>query len=235
MPGEEEIAAVIEGMLEALYEVNQYIHVDERQKTELAGIYLSTWQAVQAGDDIPTTLKVVHYPRLKEWLGRLYPSHFLKPLQETRKIGTVVCEEYSAQLQMDIFHLDFAEILQPVLDVGCGKEARLVRHLREHGVDIYGLDRMTATNMDYVCQSDWFDYPYREKGWGTILSNMAFSNHLTYAYRNHMPDFEKYLATYQQILAAILPGGSFIYAPRLPFIEQRLDNSAVFHYGLGNR
>lgn len=237
LPDEKELSEVVNGMLQTLYEVNQYVHVDEQSRTELASIYISTWRAVQTGMDIRTTLNEVHYPRLKDWLAGLYPPEFLEPLGESRKIGHVVCEEYSPQLQLEIFRLDLAGIHEPVLDVGCGKEARLVRHLRNLGIDTYGFDRMAAGNDEFVCRSDWFEYPYHEKRWGTILSNMAFSNHLNYAFQNHMPDFERYLGLFLQILTAIQPGGCILYAPSLPFIERRLDKHlySIEGWEIGNR
>jgi len=47
---------------------------------------------------------------------------------------------------------------------------------------------------------------------GSIVSNMAFTNHLNYAYRHDVSQLEPYLLKMKEILAALAPGGSFYYA-----------------------
>jgi hypothetical protein len=60
---------------------------------------------------------------------------------------------------------------------------------------------------------------------------MAFSNHFLFhhRYKNGSPD--RHARMYMQILNSLKSGGSFIYSPGLPFIEQYLppDRFIVTH------
>jgi hypothetical protein len=71
---------------------------------------------------------------------------------------------------------------------------------------------------------------YIAESWGTILSHMAFSNHFLFhhLYKHGSPN--EYAQAYMAILSALEPGGSFYYAPGLPFIEQFLP-ARFFHVG----
>ncbi|MGG1617445.1 hypothetical protein ACIFQM_19465 [Paenibacillus sp. NRS-1782] len=57
------------------------------------------------------------------------------------------CEEYTPELQAKLLGLDIARLQEPVLDVGCGAEARLVGYLRSLGIEAYGTDRLAGDNL----------------------------------------------------------------------------------------
>ena len=209
--------------IEKLYAINQYVRIDHGKVEDLENIYRQTWFEMLRTGNIQDTLKTFHYPRLSRWIKALYPEQFLEQLKFTPKVGAVVCEEYSAQFQMDLLGIALECIKEPVLDIGCGHEGRLVRYLRSKNVEAYGFDRSLASQESYLRKQDWFDYVFEADRWGTIVSNMAFTNHLIYAHRHDYEQFEQYLLKTKEILAALVEGGSFYYAPGLPFIERLLN------------
>jgi len=147
----------------------------------------------------------------------------VEQLEFTTSVGAMVCEEYPAQFQMDLLGIALERIKESVLDIGCGHEGRLVRYLRSQNVEAYGFDRSMEVQESYLQKQDWFDYVFEADTWGTIVSNMAFTNHLIYAHRHNFEQFEQYLLKTKEILAALVEGGSFYYAPGLPFIERLLN------------
>jgi hypothetical protein len=211
-----------QALLKRLYAVNQYLTIDRDRVEALKQIYATTWKALRQSRDVEATLRQVHYPSLSRWLETVYPPHFVPLLRSTPFIGRVVCEEYSPELQMQLYQLTAQRIAEPVLDIGCGSHARLVQHLRQKGVQAFGFDRIVEVQSPYVAQADWLEYRYEPDQWGTILSNMAFSNHAHFAFRQDREMYERYRAVYPFILAALKPGGRFIYAPGTPFLEHEL-------------
>lgn len=63
------------------------------------------------------------------------------------------------------------------------------------------------------------------KKWGTIVSNLGFSNHFNHHNLREDGNFIKYAKTYMNILYSLKPGECFHYAPDLPFIEKYLDEN----------
>jgi len=210
-------------LLERLYSVNQFLQIDERKKHRLEGIYLHTWQRIVETGNIQATLMDIHYPALTQWIAGLYPLSFLEPLRDLPTLGHIVCEEYSPQLQIDLLRLDVQTLRQPLLDIGCGSMAGLVRHLRTLEIKAYGVDRQVGKAEPYLQQMDWIDYRFEPDTWGTIVSNMAFTNHLIYAKNHNHAQLELYLQKFKEIIGSLVAGGSFHYAPGIPFVEERLD------------
>jgi hypothetical protein len=134
----------------------------------------------------------------------------------------VVCEEYERQLQMNILNINPDNIKEPLLDIGCGQSGNLVKHLRHKGIHALGFDRLTD-NADGLYNADWLNIDYGIEQWGTIVSNLGFSNHFNHHHQRVDGRFAEYAGIYMQILESLKPGGSFHYAPGLPFIEALLD------------
>ncbi len=211
-----------QSLLKRIYSVNQYIQMSDQKVAELEEIYRQTWQVMTQTRNVKTTLRESHYPALSQWLATLYPKEFRQHLRNIPEVGHVVNEEYSADFQMNVFRLDVLQIKPPVIDIGCGSQANLVRYLRSQGVEAYGFDRALEVHQPYLEQSDWFTYTFQKCSWGTIISNMAFTNHLSYAYLHDMTQLEPYLLKMRDILESLMIGGSFYYAPALPYVEDRL-------------
>jgi hypothetical protein len=209
-------------LLKRLYAINQFLQIDEQKMRLLEGIYLRTWQRIVETKNVQATLKDYHYPELADWISSSYPQSFLEPLRSSPTIGHVICEEYSPQLQIELLKLDVHTLKQPLLDIGCGSTASLVRHLHTLRVDAHGIDRQIEKEETYLEQMDWLGYEFEPDTWGTIISNMAFTNHLIYAYHHDNTQLELYLRKFNEIIASLTIGGSFHYAPSVPFVEQRL-------------
>lgn len=131
-----------------------------------------------------------------------------------------VCAEYSPEFQIRVLGIDPEGEPEPILDLGCGSEARLVRYFRARGKDVWGMDR-TLSGDD---SADWLQCPLESGHWGTIVSHMAFSIHFIHHHLRPEGLADAYARRYMDILRSLRPGGSFIYAPGLPFIEELLPN-----------
>ena len=210
-------------LLNRLYSINQFLQVDEQQVQILEDIYRRTWRKIVETKNIQATLEAHHYPELAGWIADLYPADFLDHLKKSPTIGCVVCVEYSPQLQIGLLRIDVGNIKQPLLDIGCGSTAGLVRHLRALQIEAYGIDRQIEKGEAYLNPMDWFSYRFEPGTWGTITSNMAFTNHLLYTYHHDTAQLGLYVHKFNEIVASLVTGGSFHYAPSVPFLEQRLE------------
>ena len=138
-------------------------------------------------------------------------------------IDPVACSEYSPELQIEILQLDLEHLIQPVLDIGCGSHGFLVKYLEKRHVDIFGIDRYKFTSANLIT-ADWLKYDYGKEKWGTIISNLGFSNHFNHHNLRENGNYIAYARTYMNILHSLRVGGFFYYAPALPFIERYLEN-----------
>ena len=109
-----------------------------------------------------------------------------------------------------------------ILDVGCGRELNLVNYLRDNGYEAYGIDRFNNNN-PYYSKCDWLEHNFEPSKWGTIISNLGFSNHFIHHNLRVDGNFREYAQKYMEILASLKPNGSFHYAPDLPFIESHVN------------
>jgi hypothetical protein len=210
-------------LVRAIYRVNQFINVSTDKKEELKNIYRSSRNLISKSDNIKETLYKHHYPALSGWLSSLYPPLIREYLRDQKEIGHIICEEYSAEFQLKILRVDADSVLQPVLDIGCGRNANLVNYLRQNNIEAFGIDRLVENETGYIVNADWLTYNFNSKKWGTIISNAAFSNHVMYTAKYEKDKLKDYLLKYNEIINSLKPGGEFIYAPGLPFIEERLD------------
>lgn len=217
---EELIKLSVTSFINKLYENNQYLQFDEKQKRELSYFYKLLYLDLIQQDMIFDEVRLKHYQRISSFLIKNNPLYSLLD-QHNKQIKTYVCEEYSAFFQLAL--LKIAEMKEPILDIGCGLNGNLVRDLRKKGYLAYGIDRV-CSDEDYFEQVSWLDYDYGKDKWETIISNMAFSNHFNHLYLLQK-DVELYTKKYHQILAALQIGGCFYYAPALPFVEKILDES----------
>lgn len=148
---------------------------------------------------------------LSQWLGRL---------NRTGGLTEVPAGEYSAELQLTVLGLDVEALADPILDIGCGAEARLVTALRARGLRAVGVDRHAAA--PDCLAADWMALPIETGSWETIVSHLAFS--LQFLRRHYLPggDARRYAERYMDILRGLRHRGLFAYCPGLPFIEELL-------------
>ncbi|MET0343304.1 MAG: class I SAM-dependent methyltransferase [Polyangiales bacterium] len=135
----------------------------------------------------------------------------------------VPCAEYTPALQLEVLGLTGVPLAPPLLDIGCGAGAQLVRFFRDGGLDAEGLDRDAPA--DVGTRGDWLAHDYARKSWGTVLSHQGFSLHFLHHHHGSGDTAYAYARTYMSILRTLAPGGLFAYAPGLPFLEALLDPS----------
>jgi hypothetical protein len=215
---------------EALQEfcrVNQYFSFNSDSVRELKAIYALFNQNIRLLDTNADqtqlqTLSHQHYSNLCDWLVKTN-AFAGKMYNETEEYAQpVACSEYAPDLQLKLLHIDLQTLQQPVLDVGCGREMNLVNYLRDNGIEAFGIDRFDNENPFYI-KSDWLEYPFEPQKWGSIISNLGFSNHFVHHNLRADGNFREYAQKYMEILTSLKKGGSFYYAPDLPFIETHLD------------
>jgi hypothetical protein len=132
----------------------------------------------------------------------------------------VVCSEYAPTLQLDALGLEIEGLRAPILDVGCGKSAVLVRALRARGLAATGIDREGQDEV--AVAADWLTFVYGNDRWGTVLSHQAFSLHFLHQHLGQQPQAYAHAQAYMAIVRSLVPGGMFAYVPGLPFIERLL-------------
>ncbi|MDD3321281.1 MAG: hypothetical protein PHS59_07545 [Paludibacter sp.] len=217
---------------EALQEfcrINQYFSFNSQSVEELKSIYRQLNSTIRMLKDDASTAELEfvsqqHYNNLCDWLvktnafaGKMYDKNqeFAQP---------VACSEYPPSLQLNILQLDIKTMLQPVLDIGCGREMNLVNYLRDNGIEAYGIDRFENKSPFYQ-KTDWLEYQFESNKWGTIISNLGFSNHFTHHNARIDGKYRDYAIKYMEILDSLQLNGSFHYSPDLPFIEVYIDKS----------
>lgn len=222
-------------VLEEFCRVNQYISFTKEDKENLRHIYSALFNDIKNHEHDADALATTHYQRLKAWLETSNPSFEIIYKNEGFIINPVACSEYSAELQLEILHIDYTLLMEPILDIGCGKEAKLVRFIRSKGLEAFGFDRLVVDE-SYIHKNDWLEFEYITGKWGTIISNLGFSNHFHHHHLRNDGNFLGYAKKYMEILNSLRYGGRFHYAPGLPFIEQYLpaEKFRLTTYSLNN-
>lgn len=226
---------------EILYQTNQYFSFSRRDREELKALYFELFHNLKRISRAPllSALKQVeenHYLNLKNWLKKTNPfAEKINPTTEPYLTNRVLCAEYSPQTQLDIMRIDIATLKEPILDMGCGKNGLLVKWLRQMGLDAYGIDRIAIPGGG-LSRTDWFEFPLKSNSWGTIISNLGFSNQFQHHHLRSDGHPEKYAHKYLEILNSLKLNGSFYYAPDLPFIEECLDEERfeALNLSIGN-
>ncbi len=218
---EEHVDQAVEQTINTIYRINQYLDIPAKEVRSLRRIYFSTWNNLE--EDNFREVMNEHHRKLSEWISRFYPEPFISALKSRRRIGCVVNSEYSPEFQEQVLGIELRSLLEPVIDLGCGKHGNLVKKINETGKRAIGIDRVLAAGTDYLLERNWFDF-YMEKGkWGTIFANMSFTNHMIYAFKNESGNLYKFLLKYNEIVESLKTDGQFIYAPSVPLVEERLD------------
>lgn len=211
-------------VLEEFCKVNQYYTFDKPARENLRTIYADLFTNLKNRKTPVETIAETHYENLAKWLVATNSFAVKAYASKENKVEPVACSEYSSELQMEILQLDVPQMMEPVLDIGCGKEGNLVLKLRNCGIEAYGFDRFAYSN-SFLTQSDWFEYEFKNEHWGTIVSNLGFSNHFKHHHLRNDGNFIGYAKKFMDILGSLKIGGSFHYAPDLPFVEQYLDET----------
>lgn len=208
--------------LEEFCRINQYYTFNSQAKNDLRHIYNVLFSSIKENGYSIETISKNHYQNLLLWLRKTNPFAEKLYSNDETNFRPVACSEYQADLQVDILKIDTKAIMEPVLDIGCGKQGNLVNFLCKHGIETFGIDRFSFTDSNLM-SSDWLEYNYGIEKWGTIISNLGFSNHFKHHNLREDGNYIEYCKKYMDILKSLKIGGRFHYAPDLPFIEQYLD------------
>jgi len=228
------ITYLVDNVLKQFYGVNQYFSFPGRAVEELRRLYARLLEEIKTEEAADVSPK--HYMRLHSWLCQWNPFANKLYTSGPAEITSVVCAEYQARLQLQVLQLAPEQVTGPLLDIGCGEQALLVKYLRNIGIAAVGIDRM-AGDASLSLRYDWLEFPYGTSQWGTIVSHLGFSNHFHHHHLREDGDFRQYAAKYMEILASLKPGGRFHYAPGLPVIEGYLNRQdfRVENFATGNK
>jgi hypothetical protein len=202
--------------------INQYYAFDKQALAILRNLYVDLFANIKNRNSSIDSIAEKHYDNLIKWLQDTNPFAEKIYTKKGEIIESVACSEYSPGLQLKILQIDLDQLVEPVLDIGCGKQGNLVLFLCQKGIEAYGFDRF-AFDHPALSNSDWFEYKFEKDKWGTITSNLGFSNHFQHHHFRKDGNFIGYAKKYMDILGSLKIGGSFYYAPDLPFVEQYLD------------
>ncbi len=218
-------------MMSYLLGRNQFLTIQGAGRQELISIYRAQLNAFreimlqyddrkEIADAFEEYLKS-HFTGLRDYTIKLF-RQMDKYKPDGSSLSETVCAQYSVRLQLGILGIGgIKNLTQPVLDVGCGKDAPLVRYLLRNDIEAYGMDRDTIARHNII-DADWFEIELEPESWGTIISHMAFSLHFFHHHLRSDGDPSKFASRYMQLLHSLKKGGRFIYSPGLPFIEQLL-------------
>ncbi|WP_438431645.1 class I SAM-dependent methyltransferase [Gorillibacterium sp. sgz500922] len=172
-------------------------------------------------------LAAEHYVRLSRFLIESNGEEAVRTFAASPKLTAVPCAEYSSRFQFEMMDLEAADLIEPILDLGCGQHANLVHALRSQGMEAYGMDR-SADDAPYLLRGEWLEAAFPLNRWGTILSHMAFSNHAVHHFLRSDGKHEAYVRKYMEILRSLKVGGKFIYTPGIPFLEELVRQNPAF-------
>jgi len=224
-----------EKVLQEFCRANQYFSFKEKDKSSLNTIYWNLYHSLIEKSTSIDIISQAHYENLKAWLAKTNP--FSREMYREKKsvIKYVACSEYSAFLQKNILQLNNTHLIEPILDIGCGKAGYLVEDLRKNKFEAYGIERFSSKSQ-YIEKADWLEFDYGIEKWGTIVSNLGFSNHFIHNHLREDGNFIEYADKYTKILKSLKIGGSFHYAPDLPFIEKYFDKNdfSITKYDIEN-
>ena len=201
---------------------NQYICLSKREYNAVFNLYkeliwnLRSLCVDEASyEDVQTIVKN-HRKKLIDIISR-------RDDENDKKI-IIPCSEYSADLQIKILRIDLNSLTDPIIDIGCGKDAKLVNLLKKRYKNVYGIDQYYCKQNNIVL-GNWFDFQFAPNTLGTVISHMTFSNHFRRSITFKTDELDKYISKYKEILTSLKINGKFVYCPRIPEIEESLITS----------
>lgn len=205
---------------------NQYIDLRKADITDLHTIYKTLWNEIirqlkNATIDFEA-LEKLHIARIRQWLLRTNPFLCEMNNSNSPKIINVVCEEYSSELQLELLGINLENLMEPIIDIGCGASATLVNYLRSLGIEAYGIDRLVSPQHSFLYPVNWFEFEFVPNCWGTIISNLSFTIHFINHHHRKDSNYEEYARKYMEIINSLKVQGTYFYAPSLPMIESYL-------------
>ena len=138
----------------------------------------------------------------------------------------LVCAEYTPELQLELLGIEPSMLEPPILDLGCGAAASLVRHLQQRELrGVIGLDPRAPVACGFV-RASWFELSFPSSTWRTLIAHQSFALHFLHAHLRSESVAARFAHKYLELLRSLQVGGRFFYAPGLPFVEEHLDPGA---------
>lgn len=212
------VARIYNWFIEESVQANQYLFIPQAVYAKVVGIYRDLVEKVKAVDSSQSGALDEIRAIVANHRGNLV--NLLKSIPSVRQPTDLLvpCAEYTIELQQRILSLGKEANAEPVLDIGCGRNATLVSWLRHMGVEAYGIDQYLSDS-EYVQCCNWLEYEYCARQWGTIYSHMAFSNHFNRSISLLDTLSERYVEKLQEIAGSLKVGGCFVFSPSIPNIE----------------
>ncbi|WMJ81650.1 class I SAM-dependent methyltransferase [Clostridium sp. MB40-C1] len=209
--------------LEQFYKVDQYTYFSKDAEFIIERICIALLQDLQNTNLTNKELEYRHYNRIRKLIKITNPAIFHINNNANPQAHLLVCSEYSADFLIQLLALDKQRLIEPILDIGCGRNANLINYMRNIGIEAYGIDRNIPNFTDSTLfNADWFEFDYGVSKWGTIISNLSFCSHFLYHHLQNDELANTYAYKFMEILNSLKIGGTWIYAPSIPFFEDLL-------------
>jgi len=225
------IATVVEKTTGFTWSRNQFVPVSAEAFRILRAIYdtmlresqdvLSSAASLRAMEEGVMHVLNNHHDRLRLFFAALCAETAGASSPTEVLLRSVPCEQYSPEAQLSILALDEHDLLEPILDIGCGSNGSLVQWLRARGLDATGVDR-TVPSVPGFLNADWHDAPLDPGTWGTVVAHQSLSLHFLFHHNNGTTVSTRLASLYMRILASLKTGGRFCYAPSIPEFESVL-------------
>ena len=172
---------------------------------------------------------ITAYNNLEDKIRSIVKEHRIRLIEIINKPSVIdnseviiPCSEYSYNLQVSILRINETNIREPIIDIGCGKHANLIKELEKRYNNVYGIDQYINDKSNVICEN-WFDFNFKSNTWGTIIAHMSFTNHYRRSISFSSPELNNYSNKYVEILESLKDGSYFIYTPSIPEVEDELD------------
>ena len=198
---------------------NQYIYLSKNEYNSIHNLYkelIYNLRALNINDVSYDDIKAIVKNHREKLIGIITSK-----ADAIERDIIIPCSEYSADLQLKILRIDQNNISDPIIDIGCGKEAKLVKLLEKEHKNVYGIDQYYSKHANIIC-NNWLDFYFAPNTWGTIISHMAITNHFRRSITFKTDEMKQYMIKYKEILASLKIDGKFIYCPKIPEIEKAL-------------
>lgn len=210
----------LKSFLSRFYNINQYIYFNAESKNMIKCIGLLLIEDLSNMELDLKDIEKNHLDRIQKLIYYTNPIIYNLNNNHSLNAKEFICSEYTGSFLIELLKIDIDKLKEPILDIGCGSSGNLVKELRNLGLEIYGFD--IEVESEELIIGDWFTYDYENTKWGTIISNLSFTNHFLHHHNNNSDMINNYGKTYMSILDSLKIDGTWIYAPSIPFIEELL-------------
>ncbi len=188
----------LKSFLSRFYNINQYIYFNAESKNMIKCIGLLLIEDLSNMELDLKDIEKNHLDRIQKLIYYTNPIIYNLNNNHSLNAKEFICSEYTGSFLIELLKIDIDKLKEPILDIGCGSSGNLVKELRNLGLEIYGFD--IEVESEELIIGDWFTYDYGNAKWGTIISNLSFTNHFLHHHNNNSDMINNYGKTYMSIL-----------------------------------